>query len=89
MWRTALLFGVRCMVADCGETDQIRIRPERKTEYETYKKIPNLFLKPDPKPANTPGSAILRHGTYIRWYLRKRCALKEQSLLIGLFKAFH
>ena len=27
-------------------------------------------------------------GTYIRWYLRNRCARKEQSLLFDLFKAF-
>ena len=29
-----------------------------------------------------------RHGTYIRWYLRYRCAREEESLLFDLFKAF-
>ena len=28
------------------------------------------------------------HGTYIRWWLRNRCARKEQSLLFNLFQAF-
>ena len=28
------------------------------------------------------------HGIYIRWYLIKRCARKEQSLLFDLYKAF-
>ena len=28
------------------------------------------------------------HGTYIRWYLTKRCARKEKSLLFDLYKAF-
>ena len=27
------------------------------------------------------------HGTYIRWYLRIRCARKEKSMLFHLFKA--
>ena len=30
----------------------------------------------------------LDHGTYIRWYLRNRCARREQSLLFHLFQAF-
>ena len=29
-----------------------------------------------------------KHGTCIRWYLRNRCAPREQSLLFDLFKAF-
>ena len=28
------------------------------------------------------------HGTYIRWYLRNRCARKEQYLYFDLSKAF-
>ena len=31
---------------------------------------------------------IQNHGIYIRWYLRSRCARKEQSLLFDLYKAF-
>ena len=30
-----------------------------------------------------------QNGTFIRWYLIKRCAGKAQSLLFDLFKAFH
>ena len=29
-----------------------------------------------------------KHGIYIRWYLIKRCARKDQSLLFDLYKAF-
>ena len=28
------------------------------------------------------------HGSYVRWYLRNRCARMEQSLLFDLFTAF-
>ena len=30
----------------------------------------------------------LYHGTYIRWWLRNRCARKQQSLLFDLFRAY-
>ena len=40
------------------------------------------------KPSIPLGRDRLSHGTYIRWWLKKGCAGKEQSLLFDLFKAF-
>ena len=55
-------------------------------QYITKKGVPGVvqnICKTFPKEKMYRG-----HGIYIRWYLINRCALKEQSLLFDLYKAF-
>ena len=57
--------------------------------YELYK---NAAFQGD-KGRGSPGGSsstiqYTNHGIYIRWYLKKRCARKERSLLCDLYKDF-